>query len=61
MSRSPKRRATEREPVVSDEQLAAVGVVRVTPDLCRRCYRRPHVPLHEYCRACRYAMRGSKK
>lgn len=57
MSRRPKRRASERQ-VVSDEQLEAVGVVRVTDDLCRRCHARPHVPLHEYCRACRYYARN---
>lgn len=27
-------------------------------DLCRRCYQRPHVPLHDMCRACRYYTRN---
>lgn len=27
-------------------------------NLCRRCFQRPHVPLHEICRACRYHTRN---
>lgn len=67
--RSPeakKRRAATRNRVIeaAKKQSRAIPVFEppLEPgELCRRCFKRPHVPLHDLCRACRYYARNEGK
>ena len=58
-----RRGASANRFIEAAKKAAAEADVFQPPDdpgnLCRRCYQRPHVPLHELCRACRYYTRGS--